>query len=503
MEKKVFIGLIILVTVVFTFIGCPNPTAPAVTYTVTYDANGATSGTPPEPQTKTKGVDLILATNSGNLQKTGYTFAGWNTQADGNGTDYAEGATYTTDADVTLYAKWTALPTYTVSYDGNGATSGIPPATQTKIKGVDLILATNSGNLEKTGYTFAGWNTQADGNGTDYAEGAIYTIDADMTLYAKWSANSGAQQTFTAAGVSFTMVMVPSYNGFPTETDDSGTASVSNDYWIGETEVTYELWYAVHTWAISNGYTFANAGREGNDGTGGAEPTSARYEPVTTINWRDAMVWCNALTEWYNAQKGTSLECVYYSDEAYTTPIRTVDDDANIHDNPGEEDNPYVKNDADGFRLLTSDEWELAARWRDDSTNTVSGYSNPWFTKGNSASGATTYYNDNTNGGGEPGKSANDLVAVYGYYWDGSSWQSTGVSGTAAVKGKESNSLGLYDMSGNVYEWCFDLRLSDRRVRRGGSWVFYAETLLIGYENTAFEPYIEVDDSGFRFARNP
>jgi uncharacterized repeat protein (TIGR02543 family) len=73
---------------------------------VTYDANGADSGTAPAAQTKTQGVDLTLAANTGNLAKTGHTFAGWNTAADGSGTDYAKGATYTADAALTLYAKW-------------------------------------------------------------------------------------------------------------------------------------------------------------------------------------------------------------------------------------------------------------------------------------------------------------------------------------------------------------------------------------------------------------
>jgi uncharacterized repeat protein (TIGR02543 family) len=79
-----------------------------VTYNVTYDANNATSGTAPAAQTKTQDEALTLAANTGSLARTGYTFAGWNTAADGNGTSYAEGASYTADASATLYAKWTA-----------------------------------------------------------------------------------------------------------------------------------------------------------------------------------------------------------------------------------------------------------------------------------------------------------------------------------------------------------------------------------------------------------
>ena len=86
------------------------PTAPAATYSVTYHVNGATSGTAPAGQTKTHDEDLTLATNSGNLARGGHAFVGWNTAADGSGVDYAEGASYTGNAALTLYAKWNDNP---------------------------------------------------------------------------------------------------------------------------------------------------------------------------------------------------------------------------------------------------------------------------------------------------------------------------------------------------------------------------------------------------------
>jgi uncharacterized repeat protein (TIGR02543 family) len=159
------------------------------TYTVSYNGNSSTSGTAPGNQTKTYGVDLTLATNSGNLAKTGYTFSGWNTLSTGTGTHYDVGGTYTTDAAVILYAEW-MLNTYTVSYDGNGNTGGTAPDNQTKTYGVDLTLATNSGNLVRTGYTFAGWNTLVNGTGTHYAAGGTYTANAAVNLHAQWTRNS-------------------------------------------------------------------------------------------------------------------------------------------------------------------------------------------------------------------------------------------------------------------------------------------------------------------------
>jgi len=184
-----FSGVILVAACVGPFGGDTNDSEPD-TYTVSYDANGADSGTAPDDQTKIEGEDLTLATNSGNLARSGYTIAGWNTVDDGSGTDYAEGATYSEDADLTLYARWTQLPTYSVTYDANEAESGTAPDDQTKIEGVDLTLSTNSGNLARTGYTFEGWNSADDGSGTDYAEGATYSADADLTLYAKWTANT-------------------------------------------------------------------------------------------------------------------------------------------------------------------------------------------------------------------------------------------------------------------------------------------------------------------------
>ena len=158
-------------------------------YMVIYNANGADSGTVPANQVKTPGVDLILATNTGNLVRAGYIFAGWNTAAAGNGTHYDAGASYTADAGMTLYAQWTSLLTYTVTYDGNGAGSGIAPIDSGNyLAGATVTVLGNTGSLVKTGYTFAGWNTAANGSGTAYMAGNTFTIgSSNVTLYAQWT----------------------------------------------------------------------------------------------------------------------------------------------------------------------------------------------------------------------------------------------------------------------------------------------------------------------------
>ncbi|MBR4451240.1 MAG: InlB B-repeat-containing protein [Clostridia bacterium] len=150
------------------------------TYPVSYNANGGSN--PPSGQTKTYGTNLTLSTVK--PTRAGYSFKNWNTKADGTGTSYSPGATYSTNASVTLYAQWN--PTYTITYNNNGGTGTIP--SQTKVHGTNLTLVTTIPS--RTGYTFKSWNTKADGSGTSYASGATYTANASVTLYAQWTANT-------------------------------------------------------------------------------------------------------------------------------------------------------------------------------------------------------------------------------------------------------------------------------------------------------------------------
>jgi len=163
-------------------------------YTATFNSNSATSGSVPSPQQYASpgGPALTIASNTGNLQRTGYTFAGWATAANGTGTTYTEGQTEVTlSASVTLFAKWTAN-IYTATYNSNSATSGTVPSSQSYTTGgAALTISTNSGTLERTGYSFVGWATAANGTGTTYTVSqAGVTLTEDTTLYAKWTAAS-------------------------------------------------------------------------------------------------------------------------------------------------------------------------------------------------------------------------------------------------------------------------------------------------------------------------
>lgn len=170
-------------------------------YAVSYNANSADTGTVPPDQTKLQDVALTLAINTGGLARSGFTFAGWNTADNGSGTPYAAGASYTNNLAVILYAQWAGAATYEITYNGNSNTGGTAPSNQTKNQGVSLALAANSGNLNRTGFSFAGWNTAMNGGGTSYAVGAPYAADSALALYARWNAlpavNAGANQSVT------------------------------------------------------------------------------------------------------------------------------------------------------------------------------------------------------------------------------------------------------------------------------------------------------------------
>ena len=168
-------------------------------YTVTFNANGATSGAAPAAQTVYSGISITIP-GQGTLAYSGKTFGGWNTQANGGGTNYEAGAAYTVTGNIMLYAKWQSAVQYTVTYNANGA-SGTAPAAQTVDPETEITMP-GVGAMTYTGRTFDGWNTQANGDGTSYAEGATYTVTGNVTLYAKWQ--DSYTVTFNANGASGT-----------------------------------------------------------------------------------------------------------------------------------------------------------------------------------------------------------------------------------------------------------------------------------------------------------
>ena len=155
---------------------------------LTYNANGGEGAT--NPATGAAGESETVAENG--FVRSGYTFIGWNTQADGKGTAYKPGDIFTlTDKDTVLYAQWSknAPAQVNVSYDANGGTGTMESITDD----VGSKIVTEQNGFARSGYTFIGWNTQADGKGTAYKPGDIFTLtDKDTVLYAQWSKNSGS-----------------------------------------------------------------------------------------------------------------------------------------------------------------------------------------------------------------------------------------------------------------------------------------------------------------------
>ena len=186
------------VTITYTSGDCSGGTP--TSYSVTYNANDATSGTVPSDNTAySSGATVTVLGNTGSLDKTGYSFGNWNTSADGSGTPYAAGNTFSITGSTTLYAKWTA----TITLNGNGATTdGSANATVNyKSSSISAIM-----NPSKTDYIFGGWYSGAGGTGSLVinTNGALqanvsgftdasgkWTATGIKTLYAKWLAAAG------------------------------------------------------------------------------------------------------------------------------------------------------------------------------------------------------------------------------------------------------------------------------------------------------------------------
>lgn len=239
------------------------------TYTVSYSASGATNV--PSSQTKTHDTALKLSTTV--PTKTNYVFKEWRTNSDGSGTRYSPGDSYTANAAMTLYAQWYAP--YTVSYNANGGSGA--PAAQTKIYNQTLTLTTAKPSTYKQNCSFNGWNTKADGSGTNYASGASYTGNANLTLYAKW----------TTAYASPTVSITKIYRA-----DSSGNASDEGTYLALEgTYTVYNTGSNSHSWSANCNNVTATSPASGGTAKSGSYKfvinanlsTSSSYSATITL----------------------------------------------------------------------------------------------------------------------------------------------------------------------------------------------------------------------------
>lgn len=184
---------------------CSTPgNSSVLRFTISYNGNNNTSGTAPTNTAVNAFTSTTLATNSGTLARTGYTFGGWNTRADGAGTTYTVGQTsFSPPGDLTLFALWNS----TITYSANGATGTAPTAVNLTGSASSTFSLNSGSGLTKTDLNFAGWNTAADGSGTNYLGGASYTGTGNATLFAifrplyTYNANGATSGTVPASTV--------------------------------------------------------------------------------------------------------------------------------------------------------------------------------------------------------------------------------------------------------------------------------------------------------------
>ncbi len=150
----------------------------------------------------------------------GETFDGWFDSASGGTLVGVGGAIYTPSNSVQLFAQWTLIVIDTLTFNANGGNGSV--ASYSGEDGSTAVLPSSDG-FSMTGYAFSGWNTQADGSGTMYAEGVTLTLVGNQTLYAQWTAGPSVTVSFDANGGSGSIVPI---NGTPGSTitlpDQSG-----------------------------------------------------------------------------------------------------------------------------------------------------------------------------------------------------------------------------------------------------------------------------------------
>lgn len=167
----------------------PNPAS------INYDPNPPTGRTPGGQGTANwtghTGDTQAIGANGWTVD--GYTFIGWNTSADGKGTAYAPGTTWTANGTLTLYAQWTPGQAG-LTYDGNGATGG---KTDPQPGKTDEKINVRDNGFTRDGYMFVTWNTQAGCKGKAVNPGDEWTLQGSGTLYACWA---GTAQTLAYHG---------------------------------------------------------------------------------------------------------------------------------------------------------------------------------------------------------------------------------------------------------------------------------------------------------------
>jgi len=307
--------------------GCQNPTASGTaTRTITFVANNGSYGM--VTQTLAEGATAALKANT--FTNGDYIFLGWNASSGDDWNtilsipvaEYGDGEDYTMgEADVTLYAQWSdGATTCTINYNDGNDEDSTAMDTETVIVGSRFKLTKNA--YTYANHEFAGWAVQEDVVCKSCDDQGWYTATGNITLNAVWvydatyaDLSAGGYIGLVDVGTKGSILTYANFATFEYTTEETTYLS---PYRIGKYEVTRELYYAVMTWSRAHGYSYTRpmyaSALEGD----------YKLYPISSISWRSAMIWCNAYTEWYNAQTGAKLECAYYMDSGYETPCRSI-----------------------------------------------------------------------------------------------------------------------------------------------------------------------------------
>jgi sulfatase modifying factor 1 len=227
-------------------------------------------------------------------------------------------------------------------------------------------------------------------------------------------------------------------------------------FFIGMHEVTWGEWKVIREWSGSKGYdlTEFEEGHPVPRGDGSGED-----HPVHHVNWYDAVKWCNALSEKEGLNPVYEVDGIVYRSQKLGR---------------SESQKVKMKSGSNGYRLPLETEWEWAAMGGVESKN----YKYP----GGNNLDEVAWHRENSREAG---------VSI----WKG--------RGTWPVGKKKPNELGLYDMSGNVGEWCWDAVNVNSRVHRGGYWTDAPDSKVFWISMRAFSfPDYRSYSFGFRLARS-